>query len=90
MIEIKDYTLKSEILKSLGHPIRLAIAALLLKRGSVNVTTIHTTLDLPQSTVSLHLNRLKSGGVVKGTRHGLEIYYELADQHVRDTLNVFL
>ncbi|MCP8967808.1 ArsR/SmtB family transcription factor [Ectobacillus ponti] len=90
MIQTDEYVEKAEVLKAMGHPIRLAIAALLLKQGNANVTTIYTALDLPQSTVSLHLNRLKSGRVVKGTRHGLEIYYEILNDRIRETLKVFL
>ncbi|MCP8967797.1 ArsR/SmtB family transcription factor [Ectobacillus ponti] len=82
----QQYIGRAEILKALGHPIRLAMAELLMDQGSVNVTRIYTTLNLPQSTVSLHLTRLRQGGVVKGTRHGLEVYYELGDERVRTIL----
>ncbi|MCP8967724.1 ArsR/SmtB family transcription factor [Ectobacillus ponti] len=77
-----QYVEGADILKALGHPIRLHLVNLLLKEGKANVKTLHTKLDLPQSTVSLHLAKLRYHNLVKGTRSGLEMYYEIADERI--------
>ena len=35
---------------------------------------------MPQSTISQHLQKLKSVGIIKGERNGLEIVYEVVDE----------
>ena len=73
----------SEILKALAHPVRLCIARGLLERGECNVTNMQNRLDMPQSTVSQHVQKLKSAGVIIGERSGLEINYRIKDEKVK-------
>lgn len=70
---------KANMLKALAHPVRLCIVNGLVERKSSNVKSMQNCLLVPQSTVSQHLSILKSAGIIKSTRHGLEIYYELVD-----------
>lgn len=70
---------QAELLKALAHPVRLCIVEGLLLSGGCNVTHMQHCLDLPQSTVSQHLSRLKAAGIVKAERHGLEVHYQLID-----------
>ncbi|MFZ7121979.1 MAG: ArsR/SmtB family transcription factor [Eubacteriaceae bacterium] len=84
----EEYEKKSELLKIIGHPIRLCILYNLYKQGSKNVTTMQDCLDIPQSTVSQHLAKLKSVGVIKGNKNGTEIKYELIDELVVEILDV--
>jgi len=67
---------EAEILKVLGHPIRLKIVAGLLSQ-SCNVKKIWECLALPQATVSQHLSLLKSKGIIAGRRDGTEVYYSV-------------
>ncbi|MNI97366.1 Transcriptional repressor PagR [compost metagenome] len=39
-------------------------------------------LELPQSTVSQHLQKLRSLGIVETQRNGLENYYSVKDERV--------
>jgi ArsR family transcriptional regulator len=39
-------------------------------------------LELPQSTVSQHLQKLRTAGIIEGKRNGLEISYEVIDPRV--------
>lgn len=81
MENIKKYELISEKLKAIAHPHRLCIVNGLLEKGC-NVSKIQECLELPQSTVSQHLAKLKSAGIIKGTRNGLEICYSVVDEEI--------
>jgi len=72
----QDYDRESEILKVLGHPIRLKIIAGLMSQ-SCNVKKIWECLSLPQATVSQHLALLKNKGIITGRREGVEVYYKV-------------
>ncbi len=72
----QDYARESEILKVLGHPIRLKIVAGLLSQ-SCNVKKIWECLSLPQATVSQHLALLKNKAIITGRREGVEVYYQV-------------
>ena len=67
---------ESEILKVLGHPIRLKIVAGLMSE-SCNVKKIWECLELPQATVSQHLALLKNKNIISGRREGVEVYYQV-------------
>lgn len=73
---------KAELLKAIAHPIRLCIIRGLLLEGECNVNKIQACLDIPQSTLSQHLAKLRSVGVVKGQRHGTEIFYQVVNQEI--------
>lgn len=71
-----DYDRESEILKVLGHPIRLKIVAGLISQAC-NVKKIWECLGLPQATVSQHLALLKNKSIIVGRREGVEVYYQV-------------
>jgi DNA-binding transcriptional ArsR family regulator len=48
-----------ELLKVMSHPVRIQIVSHLTKNGKTNVTELVGLLDLPQSTISQHLTKLK-------------------------------
>ena len=72
----QDFDRESEILKVLGHPIRLKIVAGLMSQ-SCNVKKIWECLSLPQATVSQHLALLKNKNIITGRREGVEVYYQV-------------
>lgn len=74
---------KAELLKALAHPVRLCIVKGLLENGGCNVTHMQNCLNAPQSTISQHLQKLRSLGIIKGERNGLEINYTVANPLVR-------
>lgn len=76
----------SELLKALAHPVRLCIAKGLLDAGSSNVSNMQNCLDMPQSTISQHVSKLKSAGIIKGERNGLEIIYRVSNDKVKDII----
>ena len=78
---------KSELLKALAHPTRLCIVKGLIEKES-NVTSIQKCLDLPQSTISQHLFKLKAVGIIKGEREGLKISYQVINEEVRKIIKI--
>ena len=78
---------KSELLKALAHPTRLCIIKGLMEKES-NVTNIQECLDLPQSTVSQHLFKLKVAGIIKGEREGLKISYQIINDDIRKIIKI--
>jgi len=73
---------EAEILKVLGHPVRLKIVAGLMSQ-SCNVKKIWECLELPQATVSQHLALLKNKGIIEGKRDGVEVFYQVTSTEAR-------
>ena len=63
-------------LKALADPTRLRIA-MLLSRGELCVCDLTEVLHLPQPTISRHIAKLKSAGVVSDRRAGKWVHYQL-------------
>jgi ArsR family transcriptional regulator len=80
--DISQYTETAEMLKVLAHPVRLCIVRGLIKKGECNVTHMQNCLNAPQSTISQHLQKLRTAKIIEGVRHGLEINYKICDQRV--------
>lgn len=88
MILEHDYEKKAEILKAIAHPVRLCIVNGLLQEGGCNVSKMQNCLDVPQSTISQHLAKLKAAGIIEGKRQGVEIYYHVVDEEVKKIVKV--
>ncbi|HTP65364.1 MAG TPA: metalloregulator ArsR/SmtB family transcription factor [Geobacteraceae bacterium] len=84
-----DFSSEAEILKVLGHPIRLKIAAGLCSQ-ECNVKHIWECLGLPQATVSQHLALLKNKGVIEGKRDGVEVHYSVTNPLVKKIIGILL
>ena len=75
-VKARSFDREAEILKVMGHPVRLKIVAGLMSQ-SCNVKKIWECLELPQATVSQHLALLKNKGIIEGRREGVEVFYVL-------------
>jgi len=84
-----NFDREAEILKVLGHPVRLKIVAGLMSQ-SCNVKKIWECLDLPQATVSQHLALLKNKGIIVGRRDGVEVYYQVVSGQAQAVVNAML
>ena len=73
----------AESFKVLGDPTRLRILALLFN-GERTVGDLAGHLAVSQSAVSHQLRLLRSLDIVRYRKEGREVYYALADDHVRD------
>lgn len=89
MDDLKVFEVKAEKLKAISHPHRLCIIKGLME-NSCNVTKIQECMKLPQSTVSQHLSKLKSAGIITGSRKGLEICYSVVDEDIRGVVGILL
>lgn len=79
---------KAELLKTLGHPIRLCIVKGLIEQGENNVSYMQECLDVPQSTLSQHLAKLRASHIIEYERKGTEIYYSVKNKEVIDLIRV--
>ena len=85
--EVMNYEKESELLKALGHPIRLRIVEDLLN-DECNVNKIVKILKIPQSTVSQHLGVLKNKGIVIARKEGVKTCYQVIDQRVKKIIQI--
>ncbi|AHX21878.1 metalloregulator ArsR/SmtB family transcription factor [Bacillus cereus] len=67
-----------ELLKIMAHPVRLQIVKELERHKICNVTQLTKLLDVPQSTVSQHLSKMR-GKILRSERRGLEMYYHIVN-----------
>ncbi|MFW5985917.1 MAG: ArsR/SmtB family transcription factor [Halanaerobiales bacterium] len=74
---------KAKILKALSHPVRLCIVKGLIIEEGCNVSKMQECLDIPQSTLSQHLIKLKDLGILKGERDGLNVNYYVVSEDAR-------
>jgi len=74
-----------QLFKGLSDPVRLRIVHLLCRKEELCVCHLTEALSLPQSTVSRHLNTLRSCGLVEADRRGKWVYYQMKieDAHVK-------
>lgn len=74
----------ADILKSIAHPIRLEVLAVLQKEEPLSVNQIGELIRIPveQSLLSHHLNKMKDRGILLNEKRGKYIHYRIADRHV--------
>ena len=78
-IDFTTFNEAAELLKVLAHPVRLCIVSGLMEKGECNVSHMQNCLNVPQSTISQHLQKLRAAGIIEGVRNGLEINYKVCD-----------
>lgn len=75
----EEFTVKqnkiARYMKALGHPARIAILEVLIKKQACICGDIVDELPLSQSTVSQHLKELKDTGLIKGDIEGVKVCY---------------
>lgn len=67
----------AETSKVLGHPARITILNLLIQNNNQTCKDLVQQLPLSQSTVSLHLYRLRSVGLIEGTHYKTATIYSI-------------
>lgn len=75
----------ASILNLLGDPVRLSIIMYLIDKPS-SVGTIATDLNVSQPLVSHHLRVLKASKVVKATKQGKNVIYELINMSIKEII----
>jgi len=71
----------AQICKALADPKRLLILNE-LRDGEKTVGEMAAALELPQATVSQHLAILRQRSLVNSRRHGVNVYYSIANNKV--------
>ncbi|MEM9516382.1 MAG: metalloregulator ArsR/SmtB family transcription factor [Actinomycetota bacterium] len=70
-----------DTLALLASASRLRIVHALLHESPLAVSDLAEIGDLSLSATSQHLNRMRRAGVLKATKDGVNVWYELADRH---------
>lgn len=78
LLSIEELERMAQVLRLLAHPHRLKLIEL-LERNPAAVHSLVASLDLPQGTVSQHLNQMRRLGLVAAERRGKEVWYKIAD-----------
>lgn len=84
---VANATTASAFLKALAHEGRLMILCHLAE-GEKSVTELEGLLASRQAAVSQQLARLRAEGMVSCRREGKTIFYALADEKVRRTIEL--
>ena len=71
----------AEVLKAVGHPVRLRIVEL-LEGGEKCVGDIVRAIGGKQAVTSQHLNMMKDKGVLSSRRDGARVYYRIENPNV--------
>jgi ArsR family transcriptional regulator, lead/cadmium/zinc/bismuth-responsive transcriptional repressor len=75
------FSAQANIFKALAEPKRLELINL-LREQTMNVSDLCSMLGLPQANVSQHLMVLRKEGIVKTTRDGKEVTYQLSHKNI--------
>ena len=78
---------KSELLKVLGHPERLAILLLTYKE-EMCVKDLMETLQISQPKVSQHVGLMKEIGILSFRKEGTKVIYRLSNPVVKEILDI--
>jgi ArsR family transcriptional regulator len=79
--------LEANLCSAFADPTRILILYA-LSEGSRNVTELTNELGTTQSTTSRHLKILRDRGLVRTTRDGVNIIYDLADRRLIEALDI--
>ena len=80
----------AELFKGFADPTRVHILSLLLQNRELCVTEIAEAVELSQSAISHQLRVLKQMHLIKFRREGKNLWYSLADDHVKTILQMGL
>jgi DNA-binding transcriptional ArsR family regulator len=87
----EEFSLKqnqiSHLAKALGHPARIAILEVLMKKEDCICGDIVDELPLAQPTVSQHLKELKNAGLIKGSIEGNTVCYCVDQKGIRKLID---
>lgn len=78
---------KAQFFRALGHPIRIKILEILVRRGHT-VQALQDALGLDQPIVSQQLAVLRNRNIVSGQKEGLSVTYTLRDPQIAELLLV--
>lgn len=77
-LTVEEMERMAQVLRLLAHAQRLRLIEQ-LESGPAPVHDLVKALDLPQATVSQHLNQMRRVGLVGAERRHKEVWYRIAD-----------
>lgn len=81
------FKLKSDFLKALAHPLRLAIIEQ-LKNGELSVGQLGNNLGIEQSSISKNLAILRQVGILSSRQEKVTVYYAIRDPDIFKVLRL--
>lgn len=88
LLGLDEAQLLAERFKLLGDPSRLRMIYALLEAGERCVGDLAGLVDASESATSHQLRQLRLAGLVRSRKQGREVFYRVADTHVRLLLDV--
>lgn len=88
VLDLDDAQVLAERFKLLSDPSRLRIVYSLLEGGELCVSDLAELVEVSESATSHQLRQLRLAGLVKARKQGREVFYRVADSHVRLLLDV--
>ena len=83
----QQYSKWAEVLKTLGHPLRLKIVKM-ISEDEKCVLNIWSNLEIQQSVVSQHLAVLRRKGIVECKRKGTRVQYFVKNQNIKELVRI--
>jgi len=78
----------ANLLKAIGHPIRVQIIIALGQYSEMTVTQLTNFLSIDQPVMSLHLAILRKKNVIKVQKRGKLAVYSIEDVSVKQIVNI--
>ena len=88
VLSVDDAERLSDRFKLLGDPGRLRMVHALLESGELCVSELAQVVGSTESATSHQLRQLRLAGLVKARKQGREVFYRVADVHVRLLVDV--
>lgn len=83
-IEHEKILVVAEILKTIGHPLRLNVLQVLSNEPELCVSDIQRRLEnqIEQSLLSHHLIKMRDKGILKSEKKGMQKFYSIRDTSI--------
>lgn len=88
LLDEESAAILAERFKLLADPGRLRIIDVLIEAGETCVSDIAAAVQAKESATSHQLRQLRLAGLVRFRKQGREVFYRVADSHVRLLIDV--
>ena len=88
LLDMEAAGVLAERFKLLADPSRLRMIYALLEAGELCVSDLAGLVEVSESATSHQLRQLRLAGLVRSRKQGREVFYRVADTHVRLLLDV--
>lgn len=74
------------VLKTVAHPVRIAIIDLLRQKKEISVGELTDALSVEQAVVSHHLTKMRDKQILEIRKEGRNVYYRLTDDTITNII----